>query len=60
MYTLTAADWKCQMRIYDQSVQDDPDAAVLLNIFRPENEMPDARRGDVVIVFAAKVSSSGT
>ncbi|GAB0137349.1 hypothetical protein EsDP_00005620 [Epichloe bromicola] len=36
-------------------VQDDPEAAVLLNIFRPENEMPDARGGDVVIVFAAKV-----
>ncbi|KAG6033936.1 hypothetical protein E4U41_006770 [Claviceps citrina] len=49
------SDWKCQMRIYDQSVQDEPDAAVPFNIFRPETEMPDASCGDVVIVFAAKV-----
>ncbi|KAG5979393.1 hypothetical protein E4U55_005201 [Claviceps digitariae] len=49
------SDWKCQMRIYDQSVQDDPDASLLFSVFRLETDMPDARCGDVVIVLAAKV-----
>lgn len=55
-YILTAVDWKCQIRIYDQSIQDDPDAALQFSIFRPEKDMPDARCGDVVMVLAAKVS----
>lgn len=54
---LTVVDWKCQMQIYDRSVHDEPDVAVFFNIFRPEKEMPDVRCGDVVIVFAAKVSN---
>lgn len=49
-------DWKCQMRIYDQSVEDEPDESVLLNIFWPQGDMPDARSGDVVIAFGVKVS----
>ncbi|KAG6005684.1 hypothetical protein E4U54_000293 [Claviceps lovelessii] len=49
------SDWKCQIRIYDQSIQDDPDAALQFSIFRPEKDMPDARCGDVVMVLAAKV-----
>ncbi|KHN94593.1 telomere-binding alpha subunit central domain-containing protein [Metarhizium album ARSEF 1941] len=48
-------NWKCQMRIYDQSVQDEPDESVLLNIFWPQNDMPDASCGDVIIVFSARV-----
>ncbi|KAG6081851.1 hypothetical protein E4U33_006365 [Claviceps sp. LM78 group G4] len=50
-------DWKCQMRIYDESVQDDPESSVSLNIFWPEADMPDARCGDVIIVFSAKVQN---
>ncbi|KAG6096848.1 hypothetical protein E4U31_005294 [Claviceps sp. LM219 group G6] len=50
-------DWKCQMRIYDQSVQDEPDTSVSFNIFWPEADMPDARCGDVIIVFSAKVQN---
>lgn len=43
------------MRIYDQSVQDEPDSSVTFNIFWPEADMPDARCGDVIIAFSAKV-----
>ncbi|KAG5971075.1 hypothetical protein E4U58_000299 [Claviceps cyperi] len=50
-------DWKCQMRIYDQSVQDESDASVSFNIFWPEADMPDARCGDVIIVFSAKIQN---
>ncbi|KAF5126012.1 hypothetical protein E5D57_010706 [Metarhizium anisopliae] len=48
-------DWKCQMRIYDQSVEDEPEGSILLNIFWPQNDMPDASCGDVIIVFSVKV-----
>lgn len=44
------------MKIYDQSVEDEPDYHLLLNVFWPENDMPDARCGDVIIVFSARVS----
>ncbi|KAG6291740.1 hypothetical protein E4U09_003808 [Claviceps aff. purpurea] len=50
-------DWKCQMRIYDHSVQDENDASVSFNIFWPEADMPDARCGDVIIVFSAKLQN---
>lgn len=43
------------MRIYDQSVQDENDASISFNIFWPEADMPEARCGDVIIVFSAKV-----
>jgi len=43
------------MRIFDESVQDEPDAALHFSVFRPETDMPDVRCGDVVIVLAAKV-----
>jgi hypothetical protein len=49
-------DWKCALRLYDQSIEKQPDASLLLNIFWPEKDMPDARCGDVVIAFAVKVS----
>ncbi|KAM4056090.1 ssDNA-binding domain of telomere protection protein [Hirsutella rhossiliensis] len=48
-------DWKCQMRFYDQSVEDDDNESLLVNIFRPESDMPDASCGDVVAILAAKV-----
>ncbi|TWU78337.1 hypothetical protein ED733_008545 [Metarhizium rileyi] len=48
-------DWKCQMRIYDQSVEDDPNESILLNVFWPQDDMPDARCGDVIVTFSAKV-----
>lgn len=48
-------DWKCQLRIYDQSVEDDASDSLLLNIFWPADAMPDASCGDVVVIFAAKV-----
>ncbi|KAG8416912.1 hypothetical protein J3459_013523 [Metarhizium acridum] len=43
------------MRIYDQSVEDECDESILLNIFWPQNDMPDASCGDVIIVFSARV-----
>ncbi|KAG5926031.1 hypothetical protein E4U42_003717 [Claviceps africana] len=49
------SDWKCEMRLYDQSVHDDPDATLCFSIFRPRSDMPDARCGDVIVVLAAKV-----
>ncbi|KAK7413436.1 hypothetical protein QQX98_007661 [Neonectria punicea] len=48
-------DWKCAMRLYDLSVQDDEDMSLRLNVFRPEKEMPVAGCGDVVLLFSAKV-----
>lgn len=44
------------MRIYDQSVEDEPEGSILLNIFWPQTDMPDASCGDVIIVFSVKVS----
>ncbi|EQL01103.1 telomere-binding alpha subunit central domain-containing protein [Ophiocordyceps sinensis CO18] len=48
-------DWKCQIQFYDQSVEDDEHESLLLNIFRPKSDMPDASCGDVVVILAAKV-----
>ncbi|KAK2590518.1 hypothetical protein QQS21_011804 [Conoideocrella luteorostrata] len=50
-------DWKCQVRIFDQSVENEPDHSIALEIFWPQNDMPDVRCGDVVIVFRAKVQT---
>ncbi|KAJ4167774.1 hypothetical protein NW754_011591 [Fusarium falciforme] len=48
-------DWKCQLRIYDSSVEQDTESSICLNIFRPSNEMPKAGCGDVVLIRSAKV-----
>ncbi|KAH6892144.1 hypothetical protein B0T10DRAFT_286303 [Thelonectria olida] len=48
-------DWKCQIRFFDSSVEDDEDASLEINIFRPKDELPDARCGDVVLVHNAKL-----
>lgn len=55
-----STDWKCQMQIYDQSVENDFDRSLTLNVFRPEKEMPDVQCGDVIVVFAAKARSSSS
>ncbi|KAI5461183.1 hypothetical protein BGZ63DRAFT_486707 [Mariannaea sp. PMI_226] len=49
------ADWKCQIRFFDTSVQDDEDASISLNIFRPEKEIPHAGCGDAILLHAVKV-----
>ncbi|KAI1337473.1 hypothetical protein F5Y15DRAFT_417942 [Xylariaceae sp. FL0016] len=48
------ADWKCEMTIYDMSVQWDS-FGLPINIFRPENEMPRPNAGDVIVVSSIKV-----
>ncbi|PNY29712.1 Uncharacterized protein TCAP_00370, partial [Tolypocladium capitatum] len=48
-------DWKCQIRIFDQSVEYDGRESLMLNIFWPQENMPDAGCGDVIAIFAAKV-----
>lgn len=48
-------DWKCQLRIYDSSVEQDSESSICLNIFRPSNEMPKAGCGDVILIRSAKV-----
>ncbi|KND93803.1 hypothetical protein TOPH_01771 [Tolypocladium ophioglossoides CBS 100239] len=48
-------DWKCQIRIYDQSIEYDSSESLLLNIFWSQENMPDAGCGDVIVILAAKV-----
>ncbi|KAI0023563.1 hypothetical protein F4780DRAFT_786292 [Xylariomycetidae sp. FL0641] len=48
------ADWKCVLRLYDKSTEDD-DAGIDINIFRPQKEMPNPSAGDVVVLGPAKV-----
>ncbi len=54
---LTPTDYKAQIRLYDQSIQDDLGESLLLNIFRTPDQMPDPNCGDVVLIFGAKVCS---
>ncbi|KAL7797540.1 hypothetical protein V8C37DRAFT_369809 [Trichoderma ceciliae] len=51
------SDWKCEIRLYDQSSADASSDSLTFNIFRPENEMPDPSPGDVVVLFQAKLQS---
>ncbi|KAF4975067.1 hypothetical protein FZEAL_8103 [Fusarium zealandicum] len=53
-------DWKCQIRLYDASVQDDNELSICLNIFRPKNEMPTAGCGDVMLIRSVKVQKYQT
>lgn len=55
LHLLTLSDWKCQIRLFDQSVEYESNEALLLNIFWPQENMPDAGCGDVVVIRAAKV-----
>ncbi|KAM0558520.1 hypothetical protein ACHAPJ_004715 [Fusarium lateritium] len=51
-------DWKCQIRLYDSSIEDDD--SISLNIFRPKNEMPTAGCGDVMLIRSVKVQHYGS
>ncbi|KAM0211627.1 hypothetical protein ACHAPA_007733 [Fusarium lateritium] len=51
-------DWKCQLRLYDSSIEDDDSIAV--NIFRPENEFPKVSCGDVLLLRFFKVQRYGS
>ncbi|OTB18744.1 hypothetical protein K445DRAFT_314613 [Daldinia sp. EC12] len=48
-------DWKSGITIYDKSIEDEPDRGLLINIFRPELEIPQPDAGDVVLITRAKV-----
>ncbi|KAF4988608.1 hypothetical protein FGRMN_9669 [Fusarium graminum] len=47
-------DWKCQLRLYDSSVEDND--SVALNIFRPKDDMPKVGCGDAVLLRSVKVA----
>ncbi|RFU72361.1 telomere-binding alpha subunit central domain-containing [Trichoderma arundinaceum] len=51
------SDWKCEIRLYDNSAEDDSSNSLAINIFRPENEMPNPRLGDVIVLYHAKLQS---
>lgn len=55
---LIISDWKCQLRIYDESIENDEEEYILVNVFRPEAEMPSMTCGDVVLIFSATVCPS--
>ncbi|UNI19056.1 hypothetical protein JDV02_005273 [Purpureocillium takamizusanense] len=50
-------DWKCQIRFYDQTVEDESDVSLELNVFRPQAEMPEVGYGDVMVISRAKVQA---
>ncbi|KAF4968904.1 hypothetical protein FSARC_3776 [Fusarium sarcochroum] len=52
------ADWKCQVRLYDSSIDDED--SVSLNIFRPKKDMPTAGCGDVMLIRSVKVQHYGS
>lgn len=47
-------DWKCQLRLYDISVQHEFES-LSVNIFRQEDEMPTVHCGDVMLLTSVKV-----
>lgn len=51
--SLTCPDWKCQIRFYDSSIEDDD--SVSINVFRPKDEFPKVGCGDIVLIRRAKV-----
>lgn len=55
---LTVPDWKCQIRFFDQSVEEDDEESLLMNVFRHQDRMPDASCGDVVVITSGKVGAS--
>ncbi|KAI0834721.1 hypothetical protein F5Y06DRAFT_278247 [Hypoxylon sp. FL0890] len=48
-------DWKSALTIYDKSIEDEPDRGLVINIFRPQSEMPEPDAGDIVVIVSAKV-----
>lgn len=51
------SDWKCEIRLCDDSAEDASSNSIAINIFRPENEMPDPSLGDVIVLYQAKLQS---
>lgn len=45
---LTLADWKSKIILYDQSTEEEG-KAIDLDVFLPEDEMPEVKAGDIVI-----------
>lgn len=45
------------MTLYDMSTQDEGEGGIVMNIFRPEGEMPAMEAGDIVIVYNVKTQS---
>ncbi|KAI1390733.1 uncharacterized protein F4822DRAFT_394300 [Hypoxylon trugodes] len=52
-----STDWKSTLTIFDKSIDDEPDKALSINIFRAEKEMPEPNARDVVLLHFAKVQS---
>ncbi|KAH0493852.1 hypothetical protein TgHK011_000498 [Trichoderma gracile] len=50
-------DWKCEIKLYDRSVEDGSFDSITINIFRPESEMPNPNVGDVIVLYQAKLQS---
>ncbi|KFA75507.1 hypothetical protein S40288_01238 [Stachybotrys chartarum IBT 40288] len=53
------ADWKCEIRLFDRSIEWDEEDCLSMHIFRPQDQMPDFRCGDVVVIYQAKVQRFG-
>ncbi|KAI1458905.1 hypothetical protein F4805DRAFT_106459 [Annulohypoxylon moriforme] len=51
------SDWKSTITIYDKSIEDEPEKGLPINIFRPQNEMPEPDATDVLVVLSAKLQS---
>ncbi|KAL7913685.1 hypothetical protein GGI35DRAFT_438257 [Trichoderma velutinum] len=51
------SDWKCEIRLCDGSAEDASSNSITINIFRPDNEMPDPSLGDVIVLYQAKLQS---
>ncbi|TFB04904.1 hypothetical protein CCMA1212_002512 [Trichoderma ghanense] len=50
-------DWKCEIKLFDRSIEDASFDSITINIFRPENEMPNPDVGDVMVLYQAKLQS---
>ncbi|KAM0260734.1 hypothetical protein ACHAQJ_002650 [Trichoderma viride] len=50
-------DWKCEIRLCDRTAEDGSSDSITINIFRPENEMPNPGLGDVIVLFQTKLQS---
>ncbi|PTB62860.1 hypothetical protein BBK36DRAFT_1172152 [Trichoderma citrinoviride] len=50
-------DWKCEIKLFDRSIEDASFDAITINIFRPESEMPSPNVGDVIVLYQAKLQS---
>lgn len=56
--TNTSADWKCQLKLVDPSIDEYSGSKVIFNIFREQAAMPDAKAGDVLLIYSVKVRCS--